>query len=314
MKTTRFDRIVIMVRDMEKALEFFSGRLGMEFMELEKDISERDGVRSYVCHDTHVHLITPILPLPPDAAPPMRKRVDLLKENEYVFMALTFMTDDVQQAEAELIQQGIHIQHRYDKSHDYASIGMDNFTEIVTSAEGSLGIVMGFASYDQPRRADRAPEQKNVMQVTGLDRVVVMVKDMDKAREFFAGKLGMEFREVDEEVQKQAGNRGLVCLDKHIHLVQPNLPLPEGAPPFLRQGAKVIQEQGKDATVLVLLFKMDDPMASMDEMKRQGFVVLGTWEDDRDYASVGMDHLWEFIVDPKDTLGISMGFSKWDRV
>lgn len=149
MKVRSLDRIVIMVRDIDKALEFFSQKLGMEFKELDKDISERDGVRSYVCHETHVHLISPILPLPENAAPPMRKRVDLLKEHEAVFMALTFMVDDVAKTEAELKQQGIDIQHRYEESHDYASIGMDNFAELVTSPEGTLGLVMGFATYNR---------------------------------------------------------------------------------------------------------------------------------------------------------------------
>ena len=141
------DRIVIMVRDMDKALEFFSGKLGMKFQELSEDISKRDGVRSYVCHETHVHLISPILPLPDNAAPPMRKRVDLLKENETVYMALTFMVDDPAAAAAELEQQGIRFQHRYEESHDYASIGMDNFVEVITSPEDTFGIVMGFAAY-----------------------------------------------------------------------------------------------------------------------------------------------------------------------
>ena len=149
MKVTGLDRIVIMVRDIDKALEFFSGKLGMKFQELSEDISKRDGVQSYVCHETHVHLISPILPLPENAAPPMRKRVELLKEHEAIINALTFMVEDTAAAEAELKQQGIHIQHRYEKSHDYASIGLDNFAEVVTSDKDTFGLVLGFASYDR---------------------------------------------------------------------------------------------------------------------------------------------------------------------
>ena len=148
------------------------------------------------------------------------------------------------------------------------------------------------------------------MKATGLDRIIIMVRDMDKALEFFSGKLGMKFRELAPEVQERAGNRGLVCHETHIHLVQPRLPLPEGAAPFLKKGAELLKE--KEALVLVLLFKVGDPMKDAEEMKQQGFVILRTWQDDHDYASVGMDNLAEFIVDPKDTLGIPMGFSKWD--
>ncbi len=147
-KVNGLDRLVIMVRDLDKALTFF-GNLGMEFMELEPDISERDGVRSYVCHETHIHLIAPILPLPENAAPPMRKRVALLEEHEFIYMALTFMVDDPEEVATELEEEGIHIQHRYEKSPDYATIGMDNFEEVITSPEDTLGIVMGFAQYDR---------------------------------------------------------------------------------------------------------------------------------------------------------------------
>ena len=313
MRVKGMDRVVIMVRDIDKALEFFSQELGMEFKELDKNISERDGVRSYVCHQTHVHLISPILPLPENAAPPMRKRVDLLRKNEAIFNALTFMVDDKAKVEAELKQQGITIQHRYEASPDYASIGMDNFREVVTSDEDTLGLVIGLAAYDhQYVNHYSSTKGERSMKVTGLDRIVVMVRDMDKALAFFSGKLGMQFRELSKEIQERDGNRGFVCHETHLHLVQPSLPLPEGAAPFLKQGVELLKE--KEAVVLVLLFKMDDPLAAAKEMKQQGFVILRTWEENHDYASVGMDNLVEFIVDPKDTLGIAMGFSKWDRI
>jgi len=150
------------------------------------------------------------------------------------------------------------------------------------------------------------------MKVTGLDRIVIMVKDMDKALEFFSGKLGMEFRELDKEIQERDGNRGYVCHETHIHLVQPRLPLPEGVAPFLVQGAEMMKD--RDAVVLVLLFTVDDPRAGIEEMKDQGFVILRVWDESHDYASVGIDNLTEFIVDPKDTLGIAMGFSNYDRI
>jgi len=150
MKVTGLDRVEFMVRDIDKAVEFFSTKFGMEFKELSKDISERDGVRSFVCHETHIHLVSPILPLPDNAPPPMRKTIELLKEKETVFMALTFMVDDPTKAAAELEQQGVGIQqHKYEASHDYASIGMDNFAQVMTFADETFGLVMGFAKYDR---------------------------------------------------------------------------------------------------------------------------------------------------------------------
>jgi catechol 2,3-dioxygenase-like lactoylglutathione lyase family enzyme len=150
------------------------------------------------------------------------------------------------------------------------------------------------------------------MKIEGLDRIIIMVRDMDKALKFFSGILGMEFKELAKEIQERDGNRGFVCHKAHIHLVQPRLPLPETAPPPLKRGAELLRE--KEAVVLVLIFKVDDPTKASTELKQQGFDILRTWEESHDYASLGMDNLVEFLVDSKDTIGIPMVFSRWDHV
>ena len=250
MKITGIDRIAFMVRDPKKALELFSNQLGMEFLETERDISERDGVQSYVCPDLHLHLFSPIFPLPSNAAPPMRKRVDLLKEHEAVFMAVTFKVDDIEKSEAELIRCGIAIQHKYEESHDYASTGMDNFAEIITSPETTLGLVLGFAKYVRNKEKEKRHSANTTLihggsaiNAKSLDRIVIIVRDMEKALDLFSGKLGMEFRQLSNEIQERDGNIGYVCHDTHIHLVQPRLPLPEGAPLPMKRGAEMLAEK-----------------------------------------------------------------------
>ncbi len=147
-KVNGLDRIVIMVRDLDKALAFF-GNLGMEFMALDEDIAARDGMRMYVCHETHIHLIAPILPLPEDAPPPVHRSVALLEGRESVHMALTFIVDDPEEVGEALEAQGIPIHHRYEQSHDYASIGLDNFEEVATKpGENTLGLQVAFANHD----------------------------------------------------------------------------------------------------------------------------------------------------------------------
>ena len=317
MNISGLDRVVVMVRDLDKALAFFSGTLGMDFQELTKDISVRDGVRSHVCHHTHLHLISPILPLPPDAAPPMRQRIGLLKDHESVIMAITFRVDDTAVVEADLAAWGIGIQHRYEPSGDYATIGMDRFAEIVTRAQDTFGLVIGFASYDSTcvhgdtSNVDHS-SGRLTMKVTGLDRIIVFVRDMDKALEFFSGKLGMTFKELDKTIQLRDGNRGMVCPETHLHLVQPFDPLPETAPPPMKQAAQLLKE--KEALVMMLIFKVDDAKKGIADMKQAGFSILRVWDENQDYASLGMGNMVEFLVDPKNTLGVPFAFSTWERI
>jgi hypothetical protein len=150
------------------------------------------------------------------------------------------------------------------------------------------------------------------MEITGLDRIIVMVRDMDKALDLFSGKLGMKFKELDKDVQMMAGNRGCVCHETHIHLVQPNNPLPENAPPPLRKAAELVKEN--EAMVMILIFKVKDSKKSSGELKGKGLTVLRSWEDDHEYKSVGMDNLYEYLFDPKDTLGLPICISTWDSV
>jgi len=69
------------------------------------------------------------------------------------------------------------------------------------------------------------------MKVKGLDRVAIVVRDMDKAIEFFSNKLGAEFQELPGG--EAMGMRVGISIDNQMELVSPILPLPEGAPPRL---------------------------------------------------------------------------------
>ena len=310
MKIKGLDRVVVMVRDIDKTIRFFSDKFGMAFLELDKTISARDGVRSAVCHKTHLHLISPILPLPQNAPPPMVKRVELLKEHEYVFMALTFRTDNPFQAGAELEKQGVRLQgHRYKKSGDYASIGLNNFEEVMAMDEDTFGLVIGLADYTDNKASGNCLTSTPPIPVTGLDRIIVMVRDMDKALDLFSGKLGLTFRETDKTVQLHAGNRGLVCHDAHIHLVQPNNPLPSTVPPPLKMASELLKT--RESMIMLLIFKVADAKKVSKRVGEAGLVVIRSWEDDHDYAAVGMDNLYEYLFDPKDTFGLPVCISTW---
>lgn len=318
MRVNSLDRVGFMVKDINKALDLFSNKLGVEFLELDEEISKRDGLRSYICPDLHLHIFTPLLPIKSNIPIPMKKRLDLLKEHEAVFMALSFMVDNLEQTRAELDQCGVAIQYEYAASPDYASIGMDNFSELITSPESTLGMVLAFENHSRNREKEKKysgntsivqPESK--IRARELDRVVIMVKNINMALDLFSNKLGMEFKELSKEVQERDGNIGYVCHDTHLHLIQPRLPLPESAPLPMKRGAEMLAD--KDSVVLVLIFKVDDPMSVSAELKKDGIDTLRIWEENSDYVTLGMDHLVEILVDPEKTMGIPLCFSKWDR-
>jgi catechol 2,3-dioxygenase-like lactoylglutathione lyase family enzyme len=305
------DRVVVMVRDMDKARRVFSEKFGMEFLELQEQISMRDGLRSCVCRRTHLHLLSPILPLRDHLPPPMMRRIGQLKDHEYVCVALVFKVEAAVAAGEELERQGLRLQrHRYAKSHDYASIGLDDFEEVMFMEEDTLGVTIGLAEYAGVGAAQDGPGPRRGLGVTGLDRIIVMVRDMQKALDLFSSKLGLHFRETAPEVQLQAGNRGLVCHEAHLHLVQPNDPLPPTAPPPLRMAAELLKQ--REAMIMLLVFKVPDARSSASRSAEVGLTVIRSWEDDHDYAAVGIDNLFEYLFDPADTLGLPVCVSTWD--
>lgn len=308
MKINGLDRAEFMVRDLDTELDFFSGALGMEFMELSKEISERDGVRSYVCLDANLHLFSPILPLPPNAAPPMRKRVALLEEQKCVFMALTFLVDDVEHAEAELSRQGITVQHRYLKSHDYASIGMDNFEEIIPSSEDTLGILMGFAKYDRVLPGAGGLSRK----IRGLDRVSIMVQDADEAVRFLSGVLGVRFVELDRSAVQMDAARCFVAPEIHVELLSPLLPLREDASDALKNRSAQLKDKGHVFMRVVL--EAYDAEGVAAGLKERGAALQEDHRERRECNSGSMENVVQFVSSDKSIAGLPPDSSQYDRV
>jgi catechol 2,3-dioxygenase-like lactoylglutathione lyase family enzyme len=304
------DRVVIMVRDLDKALQLFSGTLGMQFEELDAAISRRDGVRSHVCHEAHLHLISPILPLPDNAAPPMRKRVGLLQEQEALCNALTFIVDDPEAAAQELSGQAIGIQHRYARSHDYATLRMDNFVETITDERDTLGMALGFASYDRAAGTTSAAGV-GPLRITGLDRVAVMVRDLDRAVELFAGKLGMRFLELSPDIAARDRAKCLVCPEAKFQLISPMLPLPPEAPPPVKKRIELLKEQ--PMVLVALTFSVEDVQLAERELTRLGLGIQHRFARSHDYVSIGLDNFEEVVIDERDTFGIVMGLCRYDR-
>ena len=147
------------------------------------------------------------------------------------------------------------------------------------------------------------------MKVKGLDRVAIVVRDMDKAIEFFSNKLGAEFQELPGG--EAMGMRVGISIDNQMELVSPILPLPEGAPPHLKRWAKLLE--GRDNVLAALAFKVDDADSAAVEAEEQGMRVE-TKFDIPEIPGWPIRNLKELIMAEEDTLGIPMAFIKYDLV
>ncbi len=69
------------------------------------------------------------------------------------------------------------------------------------------------------------------MEIEGIDRVVIGVKDLDRGMEFFSRLLEVDFVEITGPAPAAGGVRFAVNLDKHIELISPVYPLKDANPP-----------------------------------------------------------------------------------
>lgn len=149
MKITGLDRVAIMVRSMEKAKEFFSGKLGIELRELDQAVAEASGAKVCVSLDHHLELIEPIFPINDNLPGDVKRCVGLLKDQESVIMALVFKVEDIDKIAAEAESAGVRITRKIESVGDYVSIGLGNLKELVAKEEDTLGLVTVFAAYDR---------------------------------------------------------------------------------------------------------------------------------------------------------------------
>jgi len=148
MKIKRLDGVVIMVKDMDKGMEFFSKKLGIEFMEFHGPPDPKEmGVRLGANFDYQLELMSPIEPLPEDAPAFLKRWVKLLEHREGVPFSLSFRVDDAEQVAKELEQKGIRVEEKID-SPEIKELSLRNLKERRMKEEDTMGIPMTFTSYE----------------------------------------------------------------------------------------------------------------------------------------------------------------------
>lgn len=114
------------------------------------------------------------------------------------------------------------------------------------------------------------------MQTTGIDRVVFMVKDMDKAKDFFAKLFGLEFIELADTVE-QGGIRVCVGLpDGRVEVISVVDPEKTEKEPFLKRTAELARSGYEGPYAMA--FSIEDGRTFALEAERKGFGVEMTLE------------------------------------
>jgi len=150
------------------------------------------------------------------------------------------------------------------------------------------------------------------MKVKGLDFVFILVKDMDKALEFFSKKLGIEF--VTHHGPPDPKEMGLVVyvnFDCQIELVSPLIPLPKDAPALIKRWSKLLED--RDSQIVSLVFRVDHAGQLADDLEQEGIRVEAKI-DSPEIKELSLRNLEERIMVEEDTLGISMQFVSYELV
>jgi len=120
----------------------------------------------------------------------------------------------------------------------------------------------------------------------GVNRVVIVVKDIEKAGALFSELLGIRLE--DYGVVEDMGVRAMVSWDGGLELVSPVRPDTEVA--------RFMREKGEG--VYGVVFNVDDADEASDRAKKLGVRVSGTIEMGE---KQGFRKFKEILLDPEDT-------------
>lgn len=150
------------------------------------------------------------------------------------------------------------------------------------------------------------------MEIEGIDRLVIGVKDMDGALGFFRNVFGVTFTEITGDAPKVAGCRVAISLDKRLELISPVAePLQVTNPPDPRTLAKRLEDA--DAVLYAVIFKVKDLYEATANADRNGVRVVGNRVTFARDDQLGISNFDEVTLAEADTFGIKMALSQYDR-
>ena len=129
--------------------------------------------------------------------------------------------------------------------------------------------------------------------------------------DFFSNKLGVEFKELIRSEEEKLGLRFFFSHKHQIEIISPIPGFSDNLPPTVKKRVHLLDEN--EMIVMSLVFDVKDPEKAARDAEREGIRVAFTFEG-RNYASLGMDNLFEWVAVEEDTFGSVFAFGKYDKV
>jgi len=148
------DHITIGVRDLTRAMQFFSRLLDTQFIELTGPLADASPMRCAMSVENRIELVEPKMPLPEDAFPLIKRLASMLEYNDAVLFAVAFRVKEAEATVKEAEKQGVRIETKFDIP-DFSVWGSINVKELLTKDEDTLGINMKFIEHTQILRSNQ---------------------------------------------------------------------------------------------------------------------------------------------------------------
>ncbi|MBI5420051.1 MAG: VOC family protein [Deltaproteobacteria bacterium] len=150
-----------------------------------------------------------------------------------------------------------------------------------------------------------------MVEIEGIDRLVIGVKDLDKGLALFGEVLGAKFQEVKGGPADLAGVRLAIDLDKHLELISPVDPK-DMNPPDPVTLARWLEERG-DGLLYALVLRVKDLDSAIRELQSKGIRIVGNRIERETVEQFGLQGFKEVCLCEDDTFGIKIALVEYQR-
>lgn len=151
------------------------------------------------------------------------------------------------------------------------------------------------------------------VEIEGIDRLVIGVKDMDRALSFFSAVMGVKFVELKGLAPDMSGCRVAISLDKRLELISPVAEkLPDMNPPDPIGLARRLEQQG-DGLLYALVLRVKDLDQAVANAERHGVRLTGNRVEFPRDEQLGLRDIKEVVFNEEDTFGIKMAFAEYQK-